>query len=140
MSKLSQDSFDELARNIGNRYAAVRFISKQTHKLSIRYHYEIIDSQLISWILTGIKPKSVIRYESQIKIENRIRSLSDREITSVLDEILCYVDDSNICDSVRCSIIKSKELHHLIYVYKNIQNESQMARVRILTRMVWHSL
>ena len=140
MSKLSQDSFNKLARNIGNRYAAVQFIAQQTHKLSTRYHYEVIDSQLISWILTGVKPKSVIQYESQIDIENRIRSLSDRKITSVLNEILCYVDDSNICDSVRCSITESKDAHHLIYVYKNIQNESQKARVRILTRMVWHSL
>lgn len=141
METLKQiEQFEQLSAALGSTYAAVRFITIEARKTSRRYNYQLLDSESISWVLTGEKPNSAIRYEQEIKEKKRIQSLSTKYILSVVDEKLCYVDDKSVCKSVRASIKASREARHLVYVYIDLDDDYQHSRVRILTRMIWYSL
>lgn len=141
MSMLSTKSeFDKLAAAIGNTYAAVRFVSKKARNLSIKYDNQILDSEAISWVVTGKKPKSAVEYDKLIHKYNHIQHMTTKHIKSVVHEYLCYVDDEAVCKSVKASMKASKEARHLVYVYIDVDTDYQEARVRILTRMIWYSL
>lgn len=132
--------FNELACKSGNRYAAIKFVSNNVHKLSYKYNGQILYSQLISWVISGEKPMSVILYEKEIYNRDKIKSISMKYVLSVTDEYLCYIEDMAVCKSVRASMKASKEAHHLVYIYIDTESEPQNMRVRILTRMIWYSL
>ena len=134
------EQFNKLAAALGSTYAAVRFITIKARTISSRYNYYVLDSEAISWVLSGEKPESAIRYEQELKQHKRIQSLSTKYILSVVDETLCYVEDESVCKSVRASIKASKEARHLVYVYIDLDDDYQHSRVRILTRMIWYSL
>ena len=141
MDKLKEKNrFDKLAAALGSPYAAVRFITQESRKLTNKYNNCILDSEAISWVITGEKPKSAYEYEKQIALEKRIQSISTKYIQSAVDECLSYVDDAGVCKSVRTSIKASKQARHLVYIYIDLDNEWQHSRVRSLTRMIWYSL
>lgn len=130
-----------LETKCGNRYAAIKFICYKARKLNKQYNNHLLDSKVISWVLTGEKPNSAIYYDEQIELDKRFHlSLELKHVLSVLDEYLCYVDDIAVSKSVRLSIRASQQARHLVYVYHEIQDEFQSSRVRVLTRMIWYSL
>lgn len=126
------DTFCKLERQLGSAYAAVNYISSEARKLASKYDDLILHSEAIEWIVTGKKPKILSNIS---KVCNR-----SNYVKSYIDEVLCYVDDNNVCESVRYSINASKSSNHLIYVYKDVPDPSRQARVRVLTRMIWYDL
>ena len=61
------EQFNKLAAALGSTYAAVRFITIKARTISSRYNYYVLDSEAISWVLSGEKPESAIRYEQELK-------------------------------------------------------------------------
>ena len=57
-----------------------------------------------------------------------------------IHEQFCYIDDPDIKASVLESFKKSKKSKSLRFVYMNITGKSKMARVRVLTRMLFYKL
>ena len=124
--------FNEITAKLGNPYAAVNYIAASARKLAAKYNNLILDSEAINWLVTDNKPA----------ILNKQHTISTKGdyVRSYVDEMLSYVDDTDVCDSVRYSINTSRDANHLIYVYTNVPDEFRQARVRILTRMIWYNL
>lgn len=131
MWSTDKDYFKDLeSRCGGSKFAAVNYLAKQARINLKQVNNTILDSQALSWALTGKQPE----------IHPDRKSVGDDFITiklNYLDELLCYVDDEEVCESVVDSFYESLEKRHLIYVYNNDLDESRKARVRILTRMIW---
>lgn len=128
MWRSDKEHFRKLVDECGSPYAAVNHIAMEARRKLKEVDSQILDSKAITWALTGIPPK--------IHNRNEAYYLRD-EAQAYLDDMLCYVDDEDVCESVRNSYKTSKRANHLIYVYKNDLDESRRARVRILTRIVW---
>ena len=121
--------FDQLAAALGSTYAAVDYIAKSARRKLKVTNNRILESEAISWVLTGVSPK----------LRNRIDDVSHIPANYV-DEILCYVDNENICNSVRDSYAASIQVRHLIYCYQKDLDKHEQSRVRILLRMVWYNI
>lgn len=121
--------FDVLADELGSPYAAVNYVAKTARKLMKEIEYPVMESEAISWVLTGEKPEA--------KGRNRIPFNYDIHL---LDDILSGVDDPEVCISVRESYSASLQAHHLIYCYHMSLDENRKARVRILLNMVWYNI
>lgn len=122
--------FDALAAALGSPYAAVNYISKAARRKMKQHNNIILESEAISWVLTGEEPRA-----------RKCKSLYDiSHDLPYLEEILCYVDDEDVCESVRESYKESLGAHHLIYCYHNNLDEFRKSRVRILTRMIWYNI
>lgn len=132
MSLTDLDKFHKLEHKLGSPYAAVNYISSEARKLASKYDNVILHSEAIDWVITGEKPKII---SGVGKLSTKLNY-----VKSYIDEILCYVDDASVCESVRYSIDASRSSNHLIYVYKDVPDESRQARVRVLTRMIWYNL
>ena len=131
--KSDNEHFNEIVSKFnGNRYQAVQYIQKQSRKLLEYTDNRITDSEAITWVLTGEKPD----YESR-KTFNEITAKYE---DAYVDEILCYIDDKQVCESIRLSISKSKKSKNLVYRYTKGLDETQKSRVRVVTRMIWYKL
>lgn len=123
---LGYDEFKQLEEKLGSKYLAINYVSTLARKLKKSVDDCISESEAITWALTGEKPE--------------IRKKTNYIDYSSLDEVLCYVDDVDVCESVRMSYMKSLKEKHLLYRYKEGINYYQKARVRILVRMVWYNM
>ena len=121
--------FDNLADELGSPYAAVNYVAREARKRMNSIEYPIQESEAISWVLTGEKPKA----------KGRKRISFDYYI-HILDDILSEVDDIEVCKSVRESYAESLKVHHLIYCYHTDLDDARKARVRILSNMVWYNI
>lgn len=131
--KSDNEHFNEIVSKFnGNRYQAVQYIQKQSRKLLEYTDNRITDSEAITWVLTGEKPD----YESR-KTFNEITAKYEY---AYVDEILCYIDDKQVCESIRLSISKSKKSKNLVYRYTKGLDESKKSRVRVVTRIIWYNL
>ena len=131
--KSDNEHFNEIVSKFnGNRYQAVQYIQKQSRKLLEYTDNRITDSEAITWVLTGEKPD----YESR-KTFNEITAKYE---DAYVDEILCYIDDKQVCESIRLSISKSKKSKNLVYRYAKGLDESKKSRVRVVTRIIWYNL
>lgn len=131
--KSYNEHFNEIVSKFnGNRYQAVQYIQKQSRKLLEYTDNRITDSEAITWVLTGEKPD----YESR-KTFNEITAKYE---DAYVDEILCYIDDKQVCESIRLSISKSKKSKNLVYRYTKGLDESKKSRVRVVTRIIWYNL
>ncbi len=111
----------------GNRYLAVKFISRCSRKLSESLPKWIIESRLITWALTGEDP-DVSKY---------VNANLDIDVME-MEDALCYISDEEIKYCVRRSYKESVHRHHLIYVYKQSMDEERRARVRVIVRILWY--
>jgi len=125
-----REQFDQLASALGSTYAAVNFISSAARVLLETHDYPCVESQAILWALTGKKPK----------FRKKHSLLSELDTVHILDDVLCYVEDSEVCKMVRKSYGESLKVHHLIYFYNDEMDEYTRARIRILTRIAWYNL
>lgn len=131
---VGNERFIELVQEFnGNRYMAVNYIVKLARKLTAKYNYMLLDSEAISWLLTGAQPKIVTYY---------YKSLHNKKSPqhAFIDDILCYVDDKGVSFCVNQSIQMSQKANHLIYIYTGVSDEHRQARIRVLTRIIWYNL
>lgn len=123
-------SFDRLVEACGNKYLAVVFISEAARRLGQqRKEYQISESKLIQWILTGTCPYT------DIQLEMRKKPKDDES----LNRLLCWVIDKQVADEVRCLYRKSIHEQRLIYSHNASLSQSRIDRVNILLRMIWYS-
>ena len=131
--KSDSENFNRIVSKFnGNRYKAVQYIQKESRRLLEYTDNRITDSEAITWVLTGEKPD----YESR-KTFNEITAKYE---DAYVDEVLCYIDDKQICESIRLSISRSKKSKNLVYRYTKGLDDNQKSRVRVVTRMIWYNL
>ena len=118
--------FRDIADHLGSAFAAVNYIASEARHLATTRDESILDSEAISWVLTGQCPE-------HLKIP-RSHSISGR---SYMHELLVNVDNPDIVRSVAATMRRSTGLK-LNYTYTQSLNESQKARVRILCNMIRH--
>lgn len=116
----------------GSTYMAVNLVAKRARNKLLETNGAILDSKAISWALTGVAPKIHKRKSFEYAYH-----LEDCNILQFLDDMLCCVDDIEVCESVRQSYESSVKVNHLIYYYNNSLDEPRKARTRVLTRIVW---
>lgn len=61
-------------------------------------------------------------------------------IDRYIKEALSQIDDIDVKKSVCYTLIKSRQLDNLVFVYLDNLSTSQKSRVRIISRMVWYNL
>ena len=117
-----------------NPYEMSMFLSILNRNICINYKRCVVGSEVFSWILTGKEPKNIKKYLRD--------ALSDKSyVDEYIDEVLCYIDDSEVSEDVRLSLIKSLKKNYLLYNYKNTRkNDFKKSRVRILTKIFWHEI
>lgn len=132
--KRDKEAFDHTMNNRcgGSTYQAIQHLSKLARKKLKELDNSIQDSQALTWALTGVKPDVPETKHKKVYHSNRFYQ------EEYMNDILCCVDDKEVCESVRESFRASKQVNHLIYVYNNTLDESRKSRVRILTRMIWY--
>lgn len=128
------DQLKPFIKLCGNKYAATRYVAKEARKLAEEYDNVISHAEALTWVLTGEIPKDILSYYQDMVKLKRHRSLS------AAYELIEYVLDEDIKESVVESYIRSLRAGHLIYYYHGVYDEYKQARVRILTRMVWDEL
>lgn len=117
----------------GNTFAAIDYVSKVARHRAKSVHNCITESQAISWVITGIEPKTLRKNLEYRKIRKTLdlRYAEDR---------LFYIDDKLVREATRETILESREKKHLIYKYKDIFDEPRKARVRILSNIIWDEM
>lgn len=128
----NHDTFEYIKSLFGNEFAAVNYLASKAREKAEEYDNHISHSEALNWIYTGMAPDS---------IDNIINRLSEEDI--VMNEILetmTQIDTQTIKDAVFDSMCESIDNHHLIYVYKGINNSADEARVRIICNMIWDAI
>lgn len=125
--------FAQYVDKYGSPFSAVQQIAKEARFRAESNDNIIMHSEAISWVISGNKPDILNRYTTR-------RARRVNAYISIIDDVLSEVDDEDVCNAVRESIKTSKNVNHLIYMYKSVHGEDRQARVRILTRIVWYKL
>lgn len=120
------DAFD------GNRFEACKAISNDAVHILKLSGDSIMESEAISWALTG-KPPSNIEERPRQHMNLTIRR------SAYMDMLLSYVDDDDILDCVKESYAQSIRLGSLTYYYPVKLSKENKTRVRVLTRMCWYN-
>ena len=128
MSLREDFEFLEKMNQSGSVYDVVYITSQKARKLSEDAYNAIPHKDAITYISRGIEvdPK---QYSNVTDYESRF-----------IKEQFCYIDDEDVKASVLESFKRSKQTRSLRFVYINISSHSKMARVRVLTRMLYHNL
>lgn len=136
--KRDKELFDQLSQDCGSSFAAIQHLTKDSRDKMKQSNNVISESEALTWALTGEKPKGLKRRmkEKEVRLNayHPVRYYQD----AYMEELLSYVDDIDIRESVRRSFDKSKETGNLHYVYISALTDGNKARVRILTNMVWN--
>lgn len=125
-------AMDALSDQYGSPYAAANAAANAARDLVKLYDNKILDSEAISWCITGEAPKILATMQSNKSIPY------ERYVSYQIDELLNYVEDPDVVESVRISFRESTIARHLIYVYNSRMDEPRRTRVRVLTRMIWY--
>lgn len=129
MDLSEQRMFDELADKCGNRYLAVKFISKKARFLDSKLAKSVLISKLMTWVLTG----------REIDIESNINNLYKlNPDLIVMENYLEFVEDESVKRQVRKSYIASVRNRHLVYDTSEGLNRYKQNRANILLRMIWY--
>ena len=124
------EQFDKIAKACGNRYKAVRWLARRTLELEEQTKdYHIAESKMITWALTGKCPYS----DSQLAMRKHIYEIDN------LSEILEFVLDDEISNSVRTFYILSVKNKKLTLCDNYELGENRLERVNILLRMAWYN-
>ena len=123
--------FNKLARLCGNRYLAVKYLASQSRDLGDQYKGVLLESQLLTWALTGIPTYDLKELERRKHYDSDIAQLED---------YLCYVDDEEVCDQVRKYYKISLRSKHVILDDSNTLDDYRQMRVNIILRMLWYGL
>lgn len=123
MSFDTDRDFRKSLEKSSNPYNDIRKIAAQARALANDYDNEVAHSQALTHVLHGTKPTMKEQYHSEREAE-------------IIRDFFCSIDDKEICDAVYDSYYEGKTKRNLVYVYNNISDESQKARVRILVKML----
>lgn len=110
-------------------YEDINKITKDARKLSSEMNHKLLHSDAITCVIHGTNPEC-----------EAWKDCDDEYEATVIRDMFCSIEDKEICDAVYDSYYDSKSANHLIYVYNDISDKSNQARVRILTRMLWYHL
>lgn len=125
--------FNTYVQALGSRYAAILYICKVARRRMKRVHNCISESDALSWVVTGIEPKLL---KEKLAIRERRKHL---DMIYANDRLLC-IDDPEVREATRDTILQSKNVGYLIYRYKDISDEPRQARVRILSNLIWDEM
>lgn len=112
----------------GSRFAAISYIASEARKLAESNHNIISHSESLACVVTGYYPE---------KLKNLQYTSYEDSIFQYELDILNYVDDEGVKQSVIDTINTSRRHNHLIYVYSESLEECKYTRVRILSKLVW---
>ena len=120
--------FKEFSKGYSNIYEAVRDLGLAARKLCNDMYDVPLHSEAISWILSGDTPdlSEKIEQAKTIKIP----------MIGYMEELLNYVDDEDIKQSVRDSINASRTRRNLVFLYTT-SDESKQTRIRVIARLIW---
>lgn len=122
---LGLKEFDKFNDQYNNRFLSTMLIAKQARQNASECNYVIRDSEALTWAITGIEPKH---------IDNE--ALHELQKMNSPEDILNYVSDNKLVQSVQQSLKESKNIHKLLYVYNDLTEEEQI-RVKVLTNLIW---
>ena len=124
-----KNGFDRQVEETGCHYAAVNKIAADAREKLQEVGHLCNISDAIRWAVTGEEPNIHVN-EAAISIAKR------SDIDRYMDALFDNVDDDEVKAAVEDSVRFSRYQGHLIYEYKDIQDEPRKARVRVLVRMV----
>lgn len=128
------DTYNQIVSEFdNNEFVAVGFIVSLAKKLAAKYDYLLLDSEVISWLLTGEQPPVLGKVQ-------KLRKQAEDRKKALLTDILNYVDDKDIKASVLESVAESTRCQNLVYIYTEVNDKPRQARVHILTRLIWYSM
>lgn len=130
MSLEKDSKFRQHLEHCDNIYVEVRNVMKSARRLSENYNNQLLHSNAISHVVRGDE------LETHPSLTDSKNEYEARHIRN----LFCTIDDKEVCNAVYDSFYDSKSANHLIYVYNNVEDEPRKARVRVLTRMLWHTL
>ena len=130
MSLEKDSKFRRHLEHCDNIYVEVRNVMKSARRLSENYNNQLLHSNAISHVVRGDE------LETHLSLADSKNEYEARHIRN----LFCTIDDKEVCAAVYDSFYDSKSANHLIYVYNNVEDEPRKARVRVLTRMLWHTL
>jgi len=110
-----------------DRFGEVIQVAKKARSLADEYDNNIFHSEALSFVMTGAMPDNKYRY-------------ADEYEATIIKEMFCYIDDIEVKNAVYDSFYLSKSHNNLIYEYNDIADPPRQARVRVLTRMLWHKV
>lgn len=118
------DLFLKRAKELKNPYTAVNEVISDARKLMSNNN--LLESQAISWALTGVKPKGVISPCKHDTVRNILRQLRfEIDAPEEIKRSVCMT----IYNSINCG--------HLIYSYTQNLPEFDKPRVEILSNIWW---
>lgn len=120
--------FLENMNNSGAVFDVVFNTAQKARKLSEDAYNAIPHKDALTYIARGIKVDP-----------SEFTNVTDYE-TRYIKEQFCYIDDESVKESVMESFRRSKQSHSLRFVYINISSRPKMARIRVLTRMIYDAL
>lgn len=126
-----KERFLDFAEDLGNPYLAVKTIAIWARDVLRKYDNKLLTSEVLTWIIQGKPPASLDQFDAASKKRSR-KTKSD------LEELLCYVDDDDVCNAVRMSYTESHNKDELSFVYGSVVDDDRQARVRVLMRMLWY--
>lgn len=127
MWKVDAPLFEELAEKCGSKYLAVNYLARCARRLASYHDVSLIESELLTWALTGNKPKLDL---------TRYKRTDDIEILNIRD-CLSYIEDDEVKEEVIRLYRRSILHHHLIYEQSGRLGPYRSSRVNILLRMIW---
>lgn len=118
-----------------NAYSVVNTISSIARDKYKECNGYILDSEALTWVIQNTKPN-----HTDINRGNNMQSSKIPYNMMTVDDILCNIEDVEVKESVKESILRSHESNYLLYYYKDIKDEFKKSRVRIIVKMIWDKL
>ena len=116
----------------GNKFQACNLIACTADKLLKLTQNSVSESEAVSWATTGVAPNN-------LRERRRQHMLLSAPKTKYMTNLLSYVDDDKVRESVQESFSQSVRLGRLTFYYPFKLSSGQKQRVRVLTRMCWHN-
>lgn len=130
MSLEKDSKFRRHLEHCDNIYVEVRNVMKSARRLSENYNNQLLHSNAISHVVRG----------DELETHPSLADSKNEYEARLIRNLFCTIDDKEVCAAVYDSFYDSKSANHLIYVYNSVEDEPRKARVRVLTRMLWHTL
>lgn len=123
--------FEQLSNTMGNQYKAVNHIIDTARDI-MEANTSILESQALTWAITGEKPQSIVDTEQAV-------NTLYKDFNSLLHNVLCEISDSKIRLCVLRTYKYSKAHNRLIFVYLPNMSDSAQAKIRVISRILWYN-
>ena len=134
MSIYDQKRLPEIVDRCGNIFAAVNYVAAETRKrMKDVNSRHLTEQSAMTWVITGETPPEILE-------ETKPKPKQKPVAIAAIHNLLSQCDDQEVQDAVMRSVLLSRKEHHLLYEYLSVQDDGRMARVRVLTNMIWYAL